>query len=1186
MLLLAATMAAGVGLGVGLLAAPRPPAAQAPAQAATSAVTGNREDAYRANNVGVALLEQYNHAEAAASFRRALAIDPTLALAKINLAIALFYVPDLPAATAAAKEAIAAAADAPQPHYILGLIAKSENQPDVAEAEFSKVLAIDGTDLGARVNLAQLQMQKRAYDRALELLRPAVAAEPYHVTALYNLGVALTRAGKAEEGQQTIAKFQALREAGYGTAFSNNYLEQGRYAEAVPSTGDEDAPAARPSSVPFSIAPSLGGAGVPMAGAALVDLDQDGDLDLVDAGASLRILDNDGGFFRDVSAAKGLPALTLPTPLVAVVGGDYDNDERTDLFVLGAKQHALLHQRGDGTFENTTTAAGIPASAGSPAAVAFVDADHDGDLDLVVGGSAPVLLRNNGNGTFADVTAASGIAKAALRPIAVVPTDVDNRRDVDLLIARDSGAPALFKNLRDGTFADVSAEVGLAELGNAKVRITAVAAGDVNKDGFTDFFFARAGAPSVLAASDGRGRFAVSPIDGLDGATAAQFIDLDNDGRLDLVAVAAGGLLQVRNGGSRGSGAARLPAWTVMPVNALGGAVQTASGAVMLTTPVQGAAWLASGDVDGDGDTDLVMRATSGPDLGRLMVLKNDGGSRQASLRVRLSGKVSNRSAVGSKIELRAGSLRQKLETSSAWPAAAPSDLVFGLGSRAAADVVRVIWPAGIVQAELPPAAAPSAGGAGTSGSPGVVPHGTMLFTELDRKPSSCPYLFTWNGERFEFITDFMGGGEMGYQHAPGVIGQPDPEEYTRIDGSRLVPRDGRYELRVTNELEETLFLDQARLIAIDHPASIEVHPSEGAFSPPFPAFQLYAAADTRPVARATDDAGHDVTDRLAKTDRHYVDTVPLERIRGYAKPHALTLDLGAAPAGDVAPLLLLTGWTDYAFSTDNVAAHQAGLPLDPPALQVRDAEGRWQTAIAEVGIPVGRPQTIVVDLSAVRFASSRREVRLVTSMRVYWDRAQVATWDRAAQPRLTTLDATQADLAWRGFSAEMTPDGREPYGYDYGRVSTIVPWKLMPGRYTREGDVRELVRAADDFFVVSRPGDALSMAFDATAVPALPAGWTRTFLLHSVGYSKEMDPHSASPDEASPMPFRTMTRYPYAAPERYPDTPAHRAYLERWNTRVVGRTLPPLELAVGDGSSTGAPARVSARPGDTGGGR
>jgi hypothetical protein len=555
------------------------------------------------------------------------------------------------------------------------------------------------------------------------------------------------------------------------------------------------------------------------------------------------------------------------------------------------------------------------------------------------------------------------------------------------------------------------------------------------------------------------------------------------------------------------------------------------------------------------------------------VVLRNEGGAKLGSLRVRLSGRVSNRSGVGAKVELRAGSLRQKLETASAWPAPAPSDVVFGLGTRASADVVRVLWPAGIVQAELPPAEA--------SGSPAAAgpAHRTMTFTELDRKPSSCPYLFTWNGERFEFLTDFMGGGEMGYRHAPGVLNYPDAEEYTRIDGAKLVPRDGRYELRVTNELEETLFLDQARLVAVDHPASVEVHPREGAFAPPFPAFELYAAAGARPVARALDDAGRDVTDRLAALDRRFVDRLPLERIRGYAKPHTLTLDLGAAPAGGRGTLLLLTGWTDYAFSADNVAAHQAGLTLAPPSLEVRDAGGRWRTVRTEIGIPVGRPQTIVVDLADVRFAGAR-EVRIATSMRVYWDRAQVAAADRDVRPRLTTLDAVRADLAWRGFSAEVTPDGKEPYGYDYGRVSTIVPWKLMPGRYTREGDVRELLRTADDFFVISRPGDEVALSFDAAALPALPAGWTRTFLLHSIGYSKEMDPHSASPDQAAPLPFRTMTRYPYAAPERYPDTPAHRAYVERWNTRVVGRTLPPLELAVD------APAGAGRTPPPAGGGR
>src|SRR6185503_16291459 len=104
--------------------------------------------------------------------------------------------------------------------------------------------------------------------------------------------------------------------------------------------------------------------------------------------------------------------------------------------------------------------------------------------------------------------------------------------------------------------------------------------------------------------------------------------------------------------------------------------------------------------------------------------------------------------------------------------------------------------------------------------------------------------------------------------------------------------------------------------------------------------------------------------------------------------------------------------------------------------------------------------------------------------------------------------------------------------------VSALSPWKAFPGRYTRTGDVRELLSAVDDVFVISRPGDEIALSFDAAALPALPAGWRRTYLLHSEGFSKEMDLHSATPDVLGPLPFHGMTRYPYAAPEKYPMTP------------------------------------------------
>jgi hypothetical protein len=256
-----------------------------------------------------------------------------------------------------------------------------------------------------------------------------------------------------------------------------------------------------------------------------------------------------------------------------------------------------------------------------------------------------------------------------------------------------------------------------------------------------------------------------------------------------------------------------------------------------------------------------------------------------------------------------------------------------------------------------------------------------------------------------------------------------------------------------------------------------------------------------------------------------------------------------------------MTGWTDYAFSNDNVAASQSRIEMAAPSLQVQDGSGAWRTVIEDLGFPVGRPQTIAVSLAG-KFPTRSRQVRIVTNMRIYWDQILVATADAHSAPQVTRVDPTAANLRWRGFSRETSPDRREPFAYDYQRASASSPWKALTGRYTREGDVRTLLRDVDDMFVVSRPGDEIALSFDAQAFPALRAGWTRTFLLYASGYSKEMNPRSASPDTVAPLPFRAMTRYPYGPDEHYPDTPAHRDYLERYNTRVVNRAVPSIDAA------------------------
>jgi tetratricopeptide (TPR) repeat protein len=1067
----------------------------------------SREDAYRANNQGVALLEQFKYKEAADAFKRALQLAPDLALARINLGIALYNVPDLVAAQRELQAAAALAPSAPQPPYLLGLAAKTQNRPEEGIAYFQKVLRIDSNDVGANVNLGQLYAQQRKYAEAIAALRNAVAAEPYNATALYNLGTALIRSGQRDEGQKVIAQFQELRQRGSGTTLGNNYLEQGRYAEAVASTGAE--PDLVDKRTPEVVFKDLTSTALPPAGdwplsdvaleqtsgaVVLFDYDGDGDLDLLEvAGARQRLARNDGGKFVDVTAQSGALAKISSGIGVAVVAGDYDNDGKPDLFVVRNSGNALYHNDGNGSFSDVTAAAKISGGSSTSRTAAFVDVDHDGDLDIFIPGS--LLLRNNGDGTFSDQLTAAKLADK-ISAGAVIPTDFDNRRDIDLLVASTEKI-SLWRNLRDGTFRDVAKDTGLGDIKGS----SSVAAGDVNKDEFTDFYFSN----GYFALSDGKEHFRVTQAPS--GGEAAQFIDYDNDGLLDLVLITGSRLRIVRNLGDSWSDVTSKAAPDVPAATGPRGRV------------------LASGDIDGDGDTDIIFGAPGGG----LHLARNDGGNTNRSLHISLAAKVSNRSATGAKIEIRAGSLAQKLETYSAFPAPAPEDLVFGLGKRNGIDAVRVLWPAGIVQAETDV-------GSGK----------TLSLTELDRKPSSCPYLYVWNGERFEFVTDFMGGGEMGHLDAPGVYNMPDPDEYVRIPEGLLKERNGRYELRVTNELEEALFVDRLQLIAVAHPRGVEVYPNEGLNFPPAK-FRLYTTRDARPPLGAWDDHGHDVLAGISRIDREYADDFRIHAIRGFADEHTLTLRL---PEGN-RMRLLLTGWTDYAWSSDNLAASQSGKALSLPALQVKDKAGHWRTVIENIGIPVGRPQTVVADLTG-KFLSASREVRIVTNMRIYWDRILVDTSAGDFPVQLSRLEPSVADLRWRGYSREYSPDGRQPLGYDYNQISFTSPWKVMTGRYTREGDVRELLSASDDMFVISPPGDELTLSFSANKLPPLPHGWTRTFLLYADGFSKEMDINSASPDQVGPLPFHGMTKYPYAWPERYPLTPGRQRYLETYNTRVV----------------------------------
>ena len=857
---------------------------------------------------------------------------------------------------------------------------------------------------------------------------------------------------------------------------------------------------------------------VPAAGAgrplAVADFDGDGDVDLFfgSVGDEAGLLKNEFGRFENVAEAAGVAHSGRD---VSALFADYDNDGKLDLFVAGEKQNRLYHSEGD-SLERRFVPGAARLDGSAAHKVLFADFDHDGDLDLYLAGPGKNRFwRNNADGSFTERARFARIAGDDITSLDAAFGDFDDDGDLDLLVLNKDGSLNLYSNQRQGQFRDRAVEAGLQPVPGAR----ALAVGDVNNDGFLDIFLS--GDQHVLLFNSGEGRFragekahqSLRPLDGLKVRTAA-FFDFNNDGYLDLLAggIASGMPLRLLHNRRDGS---------FEPANFLLPEIPRPVHQVVLF------------DYNEDGDQDVLLAL----DDGTVRLLRNDGGNINHYFNLQLvglgagSGK-NNHFGIGAKVEVRAGDLYQMRVVT------APATHL-GLGHRLKADVVRILWPNGVPQNLF-------------------YPRSDQDLIEEQILKGSCAFLYAWNGESYEFVTDIMWRSALGMPL--GIMAgemawasHKSTDEYLKIPGDRIVPQNGKIRLQITEELWESAYFDKLRLVAVDHPDTVEIFMDERFIPPHLPQNPMVVARDLRPPASVQDGLGRDVRGLLLEQDDQFVASFHPGPYQGITEPHELIIT--PEPGTEGHTLLLLSGWLFPADASINVAVAQSGsVHMMPPVLQVPDADGRWQTVEPDLSFPMGKNKTIVVDLTG-KYLSQDRRVRIRTTMQIYWDRVAFAVPlpELPEHVRRTELAPAAADLHYRGFSRPFRKGGRYgPHWFDYNEVSTEQKWRDLEGWYTRYGEVGELLQESDDMYVLLNAGDEVTVDFDIAVLPELPAGWKRDYLIYTDGWIKDGDLNTAHGNTVGPLPFHGMSAYPYDGKETFPDNPRLREWHKKYNTRRV----------------------------------
>jgi Tfp pilus assembly protein PilF len=1065
---------------------------------------------------GKTFFDKNDAPKAITAFQSALALNPANPDAHLNLANAFLLNGQPDQASVHARETLHFEVGNAAAAFVLGCAQLRQNQFSNAVQSLQQAKDADPTVNAVSFQLARAYQGLGLVDEAAAQFREVIQFETnqtsvHFIASHYLLSQALLRLGQRDEAAQLLATHQTLASGTVGNADNPALFERSIYTVIkAPFPLEQPDPQGLAVKYADDTARAFAGAGGQLAGPlGLLDINRRGWNDLVLRGPEgFQLYWNSNGVF----SPRGLPVVNpAAASATSVAVGDWQNDRYEDVVLVGPAGSTVLKFATNGLFMDATRQAAVGELKGTQ--VLTADLDFTGKLGLLVASPDTGLryLTNLGTGVFRErktplpLVPATGI-------IGLTVDDWNNDDLPDLLLTRAGQPPLVLSNVRGAGLSGTNQPSDWP-------AATALATGDFNNDLRVDVVLSTE--KSIELNYSGIKDTVRLPARG-NRIRQLRTFDYDNDGWLDLLAWGGDGVRVWRNRGRDG----------FHEVTTELGLAPFAQAEVR---------HVAVADFDSDCDSDLILDVTGAG----LKFLRNDGGNANAMLKLRLLGNRSNASGLGVKVELSAGGWHG-LRTAQSLP------VEIGVGKRTQLDSVSTHWfDTKLDTTEVE-----------------VDCQQPLTVFELVMPTGSCPYLYAWDGEKHRFVTDLLSASPIGLPMSPGRFIEADPEEFVAVGNeSNFRPRAGNYVLQVTEELREVLYLDSAKLVAVDHPAGTEVHPTSKLLpGRPFLPHALWQLGGRVPLRAATVVAQApppvsvqpapspvDVTAALRETDGQKVSPLALRgsHYRGLAEPFSLTLDFG--PLDPAKPLVLaLTGWLRFGGGMANIAAaHNPDFPFPFPTLEAETATG-WQPLPGSLGAPAGKTKTILADLTGKLPAGTRR-LRLTQAFEIHWDRLALFTERSVVSPaQLTTLAPAATDLHWRGYSEVADLPWTEPLTPLYDRVQPSPVWLLTPaGWVTRYGAVDELVAQRDNGLALVAGGDELTLQFAAGGFPTKPAGMARDFFLHTVGWDKDADYHVTRGTEVGPLPWTGMDDQTYGQAPRpaFPSDPLH----QRFNTRWVG---------------------------------